>query len=199
MHDLKRRLRLAVLLALVLGVTPAFAQQEKGDRSLAGYGSFQFTKVADFSGASGGTNTTGLVGIQFGKFATKEIEIGVVSQLIISGGGGGGTFVTGLIGGYGKRYYGADRTRPYIGLQAGVDITQAPGFDPSGTSSTTSTFRANLTAGVRRYVTRNGALFAELNYGATFGSAQVNPDGSSGSSTNFDSFPSIVFGFSIVF
>jgi hypothetical protein len=211
MIELKRLARRTVLFALVVGAAPAFAQQEKGDTSLAGYGSFQFTKVPSFdttgrgTSDSGGTNTTGLVGVQFGKFATKQLEVGVLSQLIISGGGGSGTVVVGLIGGYTKYYFGKDRTRPYLGFQAGADITQAPGFDSTtgnaSDSSTTTNFRANLTAGVRNYITRNGALFIELNYGATFGggsSDQFASDTTS-SSTKWDSYPSVVFGFSIVF
>jgi hypothetical protein len=187
MQDSIRRI-VAVAVFVVAGAAPAFAQHEKGDKNLSGYGFLSFQKGVDTGFESSGSSTTGLIGAQIGRFISAQTEVGGVSNLIVSSGGGAGT--TGSFGAYGKHYYGSDKTRPYVGVQGLVDISRSSSdFSGRGESTTSSNFRANVTAGVRHYVNRNGAVFAEANYGAVFGSG----------GHSFDDFPQLVFGFSVVF
>ena len=181
MKDLNRRFWPAALVVLSLGAAPAFAQHEQGDVSLGGYGMLMFQKAGDT------TFKVGFVGAQFGKFITSEREVGALTQLTFTSGAGTSS-VSGRLGGYGKQYFGQDKTRPYLGAQVVLDMMGAGGQE------TTTGLGLTATAGVRHYLSRNGALWGELDYGVRLGGAAEGE-----SSFNFDSFPQLVFGFSIIF
>lgn len=159
---------------------PALAQHEKGDVSLSGFGSLSLQSDA-----------TGLVGAQLGLFVSRNMELGGSAQVFIATtttptfnsrgfqtGSTTSTDVSGTVGGYLRKYWGADRTRPYLGLNADIPIT-------SGSSGVFG--RGSL--GVRFYKSRNASFYLEGQYGAAFVSGE----------TTFDKGPTVVFGFAVVF
>lgn len=163
-----------LFVTLALFAAPAFAQHEQGDKSLSGYGSIMFMKNSEDSLTGSGT-----VGARFGVFAGANLEIGALTSLSISG-SGDGTDVAGTLGGFITQYFKSDRTRPYVGLQAQALL--APGLD-------TTPFIMQGTLGLRHYMNRNSAFFVEGAYGATRAEGE----------TYWDDFPTINFGFTVVF
>ncbi len=121
MTQLFRRMWPAALVVFLLGVTPAFAQHEKGDVSLGGYGTVMLMKIPDPTTGESSTSGIGFVGAQLGKFIRSNTEVGALSQItFFTGSGESGT--TGTLGGYGKYYFGTDKTRPYVGGQLVVNL-----------------------------------------------------------------------------
>lgn len=161
----------AVLSVLLLPL-PALAQHEKGDTSLTGAGS-----ISVHGSQNGGeSGADGVLIAQIGYFAGANTEIGGLGSIFFQS--GGDPSAVGLVGGYFRQYWGSDRTRPYLAFQ-GLTIVGG-GVGGNG--------RAVGGLGVRRYLTRNSAVFVEGDYGVSFG----------GGETQADKGLTVVFGFSVI-
>lgn len=194
-RSLMRLIALAVPFALACEAVPAFAQQEKGNKTLAGYGYVQFETFHSIDqrtrADTSQTDPTGLIGVQFGGFATEHLELGALVQVTSTHPPDlSDNVMVGFVAFYTKYYFGKGRTKPYLGLQLGFDSRGGAGNGSAGFVSGADA-RANFTAGLRHYVTQHAAPFVELSYGKT---AEFLS-----SSTKADSYPSVVFGFAIVF
>ncbi len=153
---------------------PAMAQHEKGDVSLAGAGSLT-VQGGENSGVSGTVATTA------GVFVAPNIEIGGTALVFLQT---TEPKFLGALGGFARQYFGKDKTRPYVGVD-GL-LVFVPGA--AGESSTTLG-RGTANVGVRHYISRNSAVFAEGQYGVDFGG---------GLGTNFDKGLTVVFGFAVI-
>lgn len=153
---------LVAVLGMLVAVSPAQAQAEKGDSDVTAFGLL----ATAFS--EGETVNIGAAIFSVGRFISDRSQVGGGPILIFASGGGETEATTG-VDAYFRRYFagrGRGQVYPYVGGEVLIfDVSP-----PEGVSIADLSFAAGI-GGLKYYLTRNTAIDTRALFGVSMGGA----------------------------